>query len=124
MHPHIKQLWIQALESGDYLKGYEQLRSKEHWCCTGVLSDLYNQHNTDGKWVIDDKDHYWHCIRTAKTRCDVLPAVLIWAGFIDSELIMLEDVVIQPKVRDMDLAAYNDLKHSWPPIIKVIKDLY
>lgn len=44
MDPEIKELWITALESGDYKQGRGQLRnSANEFCCLGVLCNLHAQ---------------------------------------------------------------------------------
>jgi hypothetical protein len=37
----IKDLWVKALESGEYPQGRNRLRSSEGLCCLGVLCDLH-----------------------------------------------------------------------------------
>jgi hypothetical protein len=42
MHQKIKAEWVTALRSGEYQQGREQLHSSGgHYCCLGVLCDLY-----------------------------------------------------------------------------------
>lgn len=44
MNPQIKQKWIDALRSGEYVQGYGQLRSEDNkFCCLGVLGDIYSK---------------------------------------------------------------------------------
>jgi hypothetical protein len=43
MKKEIKQLWIDALESGKYKQGRRALRKGNNFCCLGVLCDLYNK---------------------------------------------------------------------------------
>lgn len=41
MNPEIKQLWLDALRSGDYKQGTGQLRDyNDNYCCLGVLCDV------------------------------------------------------------------------------------
>ena len=39
----IKQAWLTALRSGDYQQGQGYLRQGDHYCCLGVLCDLYGK---------------------------------------------------------------------------------
>jgi hypothetical protein len=52
MHPEIKELWVEALNSGGYDQTQMSLRYKEGFCCLGVLCDLYLKHSGDSrsKW--------------------------------------------------------------------------
>jgi len=43
MHPEIKQMWIDALRSGDFKKGYRQLCRNNQYCCLGVLCEITRQ---------------------------------------------------------------------------------
>ena len=40
VHANWKALWIEALLSGRYKQGAGQLRSREGYCCLGVLCDV------------------------------------------------------------------------------------
>lgn len=63
MNPKIKEQWIRALRSGDYLQGQETLRSPKiiydedndyhmevTFCCLGVLCDLYAKEGRPDFW--------------------------------------------------------------------------
>ena len=43
MKPSIKEMWVNALLSGDYSQTTGVLRSNDGYCCLGVLCDLYSQ---------------------------------------------------------------------------------
>ena len=56
MKSSIKEMWVNALLSGDYPQTTEVLRSNDGYCCLGVLCDLYAQEtnqNWQGKQYID-----------------------------------------------------------------------
>jgi hypothetical protein len=40
MNPEIKELWLQALTSGEYTQGTGYLQKDGSFCCLGVLCDL------------------------------------------------------------------------------------
>lgn len=51
MNPEIKQKWLNALRSGEYSQGRYQLRDDcNHFCCLGVLTDLYLK-ETNQEWI-------------------------------------------------------------------------
>lgn len=42
MHPQIKQQWVEALRSGEYVQGSGALRdARNRFCVNGVLCDLH-----------------------------------------------------------------------------------
>lgn len=42
LKPEIKRRWVEALRSGEYSQGQNELRpSLDSYCCLGVLCDLY-----------------------------------------------------------------------------------
>lgn len=42
----VKQRWVAALRSGDYVQGHGNLRTTKGFCCLGVLLDV----ERPGKW--------------------------------------------------------------------------
>lgn len=46
MNPKVKEKWVEALRSGRYKQGYQQLRCEcvddATYCCLGVLCDLHS----------------------------------------------------------------------------------
>lgn len=49
MNAEIKQKWLTALRSGDYLQGSNRLRLGDKFCCLGVLCDLHAK-ETNTAW--------------------------------------------------------------------------
>ena len=45
-----KQLWIAALRSDDYKQTTGSLRRGNHFCCLGVLCDLYKREHDGARW--------------------------------------------------------------------------
>jgi len=43
MHPEIKQMWVDALRSGDFKQGQGQLLENHYYCCLGVLCEITRQ---------------------------------------------------------------------------------
>jgi hypothetical protein len=58
MNPEIKKLWVEALRSGDYKKGKNQLRSGSKFCCLGVLCNLHAQAHPEIAALESDKSVY------------------------------------------------------------------
>ena len=57
LNPRIKQLWLDALRSGEYVQGKYILRSNQNtYCCLGVLGDVCVKENL-AKWQYIDKKH-------------------------------------------------------------------
>jgi len=93
MNKQIKSQWVEALLNGEYEQGHGRLRSDAtHFCCLGVLCDLYAK--TNGvQW---DK------------KADIY--------FIDDESSLLPDAVVcwaeltqhNPVIEDIPLASLND----------------
>jgi hypothetical protein len=49
MKKEIAERWVKALRSGEYKQGKEQLKSKDGFCCLGVLCDIVKD-DIDGHW--------------------------------------------------------------------------
>ena len=56
MNPRVKQLWIEALTSGDYEQSAGYLKRDDKFCALGVLVDLYRDQTHDGEWVFSHVD--------------------------------------------------------------------
>ncbi len=92
MKEKIKTLWTEALRSGEYKQGQEQLKTdaakghKDKFCCLGVLTDLYCK----------DKGVSWEEATELARNPDewnktqaisYMPeCVASWAGFLETEL--------------------------------------
>ena len=52
MDKHVAERWVQALRSGQYQQGREDLRPDTNsYCCLGVLCDLYRVEQGKGEWA-------------------------------------------------------------------------
>lgn len=59
MKAEIKELWVAALESGEYTQNKGCLRKEGSFCCLGVLSDLYAKAHPDtARWEDANKTVY------------------------------------------------------------------
>ena len=45
------QLWLDALDSGDYKSGKKFLRRKDEYCVWGVACDIFHKNTDIGKWL-------------------------------------------------------------------------
>lgn len=83
MNPQVKEMWVNALRSGEYNQATGKLKTPQGFCCLGVLTDLYvkekNQEwilQSNNPEVIDPEDYY-----TFQQTDDFLPtSVSNWAG--------------------------------------------
>src|ERR1017187_7416410 len=81
MKKSIKKLWLSALRSGKYKQGHNQLKSGDHYCCLGVLCDLY------AKKMKDDRVGFNGDVFTTQSGIEetTLPfEVMQWSGIPDS----------------------------------------
>lgn len=84
----IKQLWIEALRSGEYEQTVGTLHNDEGFCCLGVLCDLAYKEGAVTRTRIDDKCYGYG------TRLEVgvlPPEVVSWAGMEDDNPVVTED---------------------------------
>jgi hypothetical protein len=75
MKTWIKQQWVDALRSGKYQQGRDQLVSCDNkFCCLGVLTDIYAKEH--GLEFTETTEHLKHV-----ANCDTLSLeVMRWAG--------------------------------------------
>ena len=115
MDKRIKELWIDALKSGEYKQTDSRLRRSTGYCCLGVLCDLHHKENPDdGYWrVHDEYDYMSYCCKEyeyiSSTR---LPrTVQKWAG------LQYDNPVIQ----GTPLSNLNDNGKKFPEIADLIE---
>jgi hypothetical protein len=93
MHQHIKQLWVDALRSGNYQQGTRRLRSENAYCCLGVLCDLYDRDQGGPGW--DEEDQTYLDVELLLPR-----EVAEWAGLIP---VAQPETIIPGWFADVDL---------------------
>jgi hypothetical protein len=100
MNQYVKQKWITALRSGEYMQTRGRLRYGDSYCCLGVLTDLYDKEiRSKSGW--SEKDVLGsHCYIAYGTVTEAyLPqCVMQWAGLKEEN----------PYVGDYRLAFLND----------------
>jgi hypothetical protein len=109
MNAEIKKQWVDALRSGEYKQGQYWLKQRDnsdgyHYCCLGVLCDLYSK-ATNTPWQANDGFLGW---------ASILPIpVCEWAGLSPiSQAVMLPD--------GDSLASMNDHGKTFTEIADVI----
>jgi hypothetical protein len=77
MNIEVKQKWVEALKSGEYIQGSEYLCNNNKHCCLGVLTDLYvKENNLEWNTMTYDDDN----VKSLNNECTVLPdCVIEWA---------------------------------------------
>jgi len=115
MKERIKKVWVKALTGKKYKQGRTRLRTRNGFCCLGVLCDLYGKETgvewkkTSDGWVFLEKD------------CTLPRAVMKWAG--------LKSPNPNPNkpnewssLTNRTLAGLNDGGKKFKAIAKVIKE--
>lgn len=116
MKHSIKKKWIAALRSGDYTQCKGKLRSKNEFCCLGVLCNLHAQAHPEFAATQKDPNSY--------DDERVLPSdrILIWAGIHDESLIIngiTADIVTHLWERNDGLSTFG--KHNFNDIADFIE---
>lgn len=114
----VKQLWIDALRSKKYQQNFGVLKSKNGYCCLGVLCDLYNIETGQGEW---EKDTPLNFIKFSTfnegDNTKYLPEdVVQWAGLNNYNPTVILDNISKT------LASLNDEGSSFEEIAKVIEE--
>lgn len=111
MNPEVKNLWIEALRSGEYRQGVGALRNKhDEFCCLGVLCNLHAQAHPEVAAQENNPGMYMNCYGK-------LPhAVATWSGVDEWGTIhKLDD-------DDIELVALNDDGASFDDIADIIEE--
>ncbi len=135
MKPEIKEMWIQALESGEYQQGHRALHPGDNFCCLGVLCDLYRKATGLGKWTEQVRKFTESSAYSGKevvfesgsiTATDVPPGPVIQWAFSDlteneNEHWFQTDYSKTPNAFQT-LAFQNDSGHSFSSIANIIRE--
>lgn len=131
MNPDIKQRWVEALRSGEYLQGTGTLHTRavgtnfeeaHHFCCLGVLCDLAFK---DGvipapELNVDDWTHTYG--RDDDLDNNLLPKVVMrWAG-LDLPGPHVHYVNDEGIEGEIELAVLNDGGVSFEEIARIIEE--
>lgn len=130
MNPQVKEMWVNALRSGDYNQTQGKLRTPGGFCCLGVLTDLYLKEK-NYEWIpqsndpenISPEDYY-----TFEQTDDFLPtSVQKWAGLNTScPEVMVENPYYDEddlfdKLDSTELSELNDNGSSFIEIADLIE---
>jgi hypothetical protein len=96
MNPQVKEKWIEALRSGEYKQTTRYLRTKDGYCCLGVLMDLYLK-ETGKEWV---PTHDKYVYLTSNMNCSPISD---WADVEE----FAEDVLIH--MNDTEGRSFNEI---------------
>ena len=118
MKKRVKDLWIEALLSGEYKQTQGYLRTNEGFCCLGVLCDLANKEGV-GRWgkegeeiITANRTAYPFAVSEESGSAWMLPPeVRKWAGMKSSNGSLFEE----------SLSRANDAGHSFEDIACVIE---
>lgn len=113
MIPKIKELWCDALESGDYDQCIGSLHEGKAFCGLGVLVNLYGKEKKiDWQESSDEKNVYEMLGESA-----ALPEeVMEWSGLTDD----LGDPIVINQCK-WTISSHNDGKASFKSIAKAVR---
>lgn len=82
MNQYVKQKWITALRSGEYMQTCGRLRYEDSYCCLGVLTDLYDKDiQSENSWNEGDGlGHYCYIADGNIIEATLPQCVMQWAG--------------------------------------------
>jgi hypothetical protein len=133
MNPQIKEDWIKALRSGEYVQGknaLHQVTDGDHeFCCLGVLCDLAIKAgvaiNKSTEHDSNDNCTYWY-----DSSMDLLPkSVMEWSGMDtkNGEFQIEDDEEGKyglPRYFESTLADENDNGKSFDELAELIEELF
>lgn len=123
MKPEIKQLWVDALDSGEYQQGIGQLKTiGNHFCCLGVLCDLHRKMTGEGNWTEATLGHEPRYAPTAAKHPSVsfLPQeVRDWAGI--DEPLSSDQLFCNRTKLELDTSKLNDTGWTFNGIADYIR---
>ena len=132
MNEQVKNLWVEALRSGDYQQGRNYLIESEtfsnpNYCCLGVLCELYRE-RVGGSWEYQPEENEAYSFvakdgeegRDASTIC--LPSsVMEWAELPDSDPSVEAGDELLP-LASYTLSALNDAGKNFEFIANIIEN--
>lgn len=111
MNKVIKEEWLKNLRNGEYTQAKDTLKSKDGFCCLGVLCDMHRKATKKHKWELD-KEHYSYLKQEDILPCDVK----IWAE--------LDEANPRVKIREdihHEVAELNDANCSFEKLADLIE---
>lgn len=125
MNQDVKNAWIDALASGDYVQGKRRLCKDDKFCCLGVLTDLYVQSHPDAFWVREN--HHGALVLSDETyNTTNLPRVVRdWAGLEQTDPFLVSpnhDPYPHLRSGGEPISALNDRGYTFEELIPLIKE--
>lgn len=80
LKPDVKELWVAALKSGEYVQGRFSLRKNSKFCCLGVLCDIAPFGEWDEALPDTPTSYLTEAPDTLNRKDFPPPSVLQWAG--------------------------------------------
>lgn len=121
MDIQVKDKWIEALRSGEYIQGKNKLHSQYGFCCLGVLCDIAEKEGLIAKVSYDsvgsDGGDFQYFLYGENTDEDFLPTeVREWSGLEDTNPTVLE------AGSEIRLSQLNDNGESFEYIANLIEE--
>lgn len=120
MNQDIKQKWVAALRSGEYVQDTQHLRTCDGFCCLGVLSDLHVKETGTMSWTTACEGTFYELEDDHGSTIDdehLLTSTTEWAqlDWVDPPVIYNDQVV--------SLSHLNDIKGlSFQQIADIIEE--
>lgn len=111
----VKEMWIEALESGEYKQGMGCLNSGDKFCCLGVLCELAYKEGVVQKHAVEGYEETFY-----DNADDVLPfSVKEWAGLSETN----PEVEIEDESGDLMNETLIELNDSHELTFKQIAEI-
>ena len=117
INPEIKELWCSALESGEYLKARDRLRTDNGFCCLGVLGDLAVKAGV-AEWINDGSGYGIRSAGSFSTT-SVITDIRHWA---ELKGLHADDPIVQIEHKDYSLSHLNDTGYDFKTIAQIIRE--
>lgn len=128
MNPQVKQLWVDALRSGDYSQGKGHLNKDGKFCCLGVLCDLAVKAGVDVVITDEDEESQHFVYQDADTFDELADTdeiltnnVANWAGMQACDPLVRVVLNGEPDPSLNHLSAVNDAGYSFVKIADLIE---
>ena len=121
MNPKVKNIWVKALQSGEYKQTVgilcKEVQGERKYCCLGVLTDLFTKEFPGKLEETKLRNGNIQYSDGAGFHSAFLPAVVVeWA-----ELELQSPIVMYQNTRMVELSSLNDNNHSFTEIAMIIK---
>jgi hypothetical protein len=118
MKEHVKNLWVDALQSGKYKQSKNHLKTDNGYCCLGVLCDVYAKNQKKKGFSTETNLSNAYAFPDGKNEeTKVLPdRVVKWSGMNSTE-----GHVVDISYGKTLLSILNDDGQSFDEIVNVIE---